>query len=187
VDYEPDSITRTYIGPDFLVREKLFVPLHEAAAALTYEVEGIRPVDISVHFSPVLNLMWPGGLGGQYTRWKPAESGGVPGFVIAGQGNDLAGIIGSREITVHDDTVNTALLTEHGFSFLLHPVRNQATVLIELNPAGEDATVDLGKLASRLPQLEAEQAAHYATLEADSLRLETPRGQQGPRLGHGRA
>jgi glycogen debranching enzyme len=175
VDYRPDSVTRTYIGPDFLVREKLFVPINEAAAVLSYTIEGIRPVDINVHFSPVLNLMWPGGLGGQYTRWKPAEtSSGVPGFVIAGQGNDLAGIIGSREITAHDDTVNTALLTEHGFSFLLHPVGNKATVYIELNPVDEDASAALGKLAARLPQLEADEAAHYVSLEADSLRIHTP-------------
>ncbi len=174
VDYRPDSITRTYVGPDFLVREKLFVPLDEPAAVLIYEVEGLRPVDIEIHFSPVLNLMWPGGLGGQYTRWKAAEATGVPGFVIAGQGNDLSGIIGSREITAHDDTVNTALLTEHGFSFLLHPASNKATVYMALHPANEDATAVLGKLATRLPQLEAEEAAHYAALEANSLRITTP-------------
>jgi hypothetical protein len=98
----------------------------------------------------------------------------VPGFVIAGQGNDLAGIIGSREITAHDDTVNTAVLTEHGFSFLLHPVGSKATVYIALNPAADDAAADLGKLAARLPQLEAEEAAHYAALETNSLRIRTP-------------
>ena len=174
VDYLPDSITRTYIGPDFLVREKLFVPLHEAAAVLSYEVEGIRPVDIEVHFNPVLNLMWPGGLGGQYTRWKPASGDGVPGFVIAGQGNDLAGIIGSREITAHDDTVNSAVLTEHGYSFLLHPASGKAAVYIALGPAADDLTATLGKLSARLSQLRSEEAAHYAALEAGSLQIHTP-------------
>ena len=150
VDYRPDSVTRTYVGPDFLVRERLFVPLDEAAAVLSYEVEGIRPIDIDVHFTPSLNLMWPGGLGGQYTRWKPAaDAKGVPGFVIAGQGNDLAGIIGFREATAHDDTVNSAHLTEHGYSFLLHPVANKAAVYIALTPAAEDASAALGKLAAR--------------------------------------
>jgi len=31
VTYEPDSITRTYLGPGFIVREKLFVPLNGQA------------------------------------------------------------------------------------------------------------------------------------------------------------
>ncbi len=174
VDYRPDSITRTYIGPDFLVREKLFVPLDRAAAVLTYEVEGTRPIDIEVHFFPILNLMWPGGLGGQYTRWKPATQDGVPGFVIAGQGNDLAAIIGSREISTHDDTVNTALLTEHGFSFSLHPVNRKATVYVALDAATADLSAVLAKLSVERPQLEADAAAHYATLDADSLRIRTP-------------
>ncbi len=39
VTYEPEAITRTYIGPDFIVRERLFVPLNEAAIFLTYTVE----------------------------------------------------------------------------------------------------------------------------------------------------
>ena len=174
VDYRPDSVTRTYIGPDFLVREKLFVPLDQAAAVLTYEVEGIRPLDIEVHFFPILNLMWPGGLGGQYTRWKPASGSGVPGFVIAGQGNDLAAIIGSREIITHDDTVNSAVLTEHGYSFLLHPVGRKATVYIALNPYSEDPSAALEKLSARLPELEEQAAAHYASLDANSLRIRTP-------------
>ena len=38
VTYQPDSITRTYLGPDFMVREELFVPLDEPGAILTYRV-----------------------------------------------------------------------------------------------------------------------------------------------------
>ena len=85
VDYRPDSITRTYIGPDYLVREKLFVPLDEAAAVISYQVEGIRQVDLEIGFQPILNLMWPGALGGQYTRWNgdAEKAPPMPGFVIA--------------------------------------------------------------------------------------------------------
>ena len=39
VTYDPEAITRTYIGPDFIVRERLFVPLNEQAILLTYTVE----------------------------------------------------------------------------------------------------------------------------------------------------
>ena len=28
ITYEPDAVIRTYIGPDFVIRERLFVPLN---------------------------------------------------------------------------------------------------------------------------------------------------------------
>src|SRR5271155_2556369 len=66
--YEPQAITRIYIGLDYIVREKLFVPLDQPGAILSYEVEG-KPVDIQIHFTPVLNLMWPAAMGGQFIWW----------------------------------------------------------------------------------------------------------------------
>ncbi len=71
----PEAITRIYVGPDFVVREKLFVPIDAPAAIVTYEVEGVRPIDILVRFNPVLNLMWPGAIGGQETSWQAIQLG----------------------------------------------------------------------------------------------------------------
>src|SRR5580692_9804216 len=72
VTYEPEAITRTYIGPDFIVREKLFVPLNDAAVFLTYTVESRHSVDVVIHFTPVLDLMWPASVGGQNIHWDAA-------------------------------------------------------------------------------------------------------------------
>ena len=69
--YTPHTVTRTYIGPDFVVHEKLFVPLQKPGAIVTYEVDGVRPIDVVVRFRPVLNLMWPGGIGGSWPRPMP--------------------------------------------------------------------------------------------------------------------
>ena len=74
--YRPDEITRIYIGPNFIVREKLFVPLNTPGAVITYSVESQNPVDIVVHFVPVLNLMWPAGIGGQDVNWN-ADAAGI--------------------------------------------------------------------------------------------------------------
>lgn len=35
IEYEPTKIVRIYVGPDFVVRESLFVPLREPGALLT--------------------------------------------------------------------------------------------------------------------------------------------------------
>src|ERR1700760_808387 len=58
VIYSPDSITRMYIGPNYIVYEKLFVPIDQPAAIVSYEVQAPQPIQIVVHFTPVLNLMW---------------------------------------------------------------------------------------------------------------------------------
>src|ERR1019366_9554987 len=68
--YSPEAVTRIYAGPDFIVREKLFVPLDEPGAIIRYEVESARPVDIVIRFIPVLDLMWPASIGGQEVVWS---------------------------------------------------------------------------------------------------------------------
>ncbi len=188
VDYGPDSVTRIYVGPDYLVREKLFVPLNEPAAVISYEVEGLRQLQIEIHFMPVLDLMWPGSLGGQYTRWSEAtaDTNDVPGFVISEPGRGFSAVIGSREVVTHDDTVNSTVHAESGLSFTLRPytvhpraakpnILAKATVYVALNPAGtKNAAAALQTLASNMPRLEHEAAANYLTLEETSLRIHTP-------------
>ena len=117
VDYRPDSVIRTYIGPDYLVREKIFVPLDQPAAVLSYEVEGATQVDIAVHFQPVMDLMWPGSVGGQYTRWSPE----LPGYTITEPEHGNSASIGSSDILSHDDTVNSTVRQQTSFSFVVHP------------------------------------------------------------------
>lgn len=74
ITYSPESVTRTYVGSDFIVREKLFVPLDEPGAIISYDVESNRPLDIVVRFASVLDLMWPASLGGQEINWDAASS-----------------------------------------------------------------------------------------------------------------
>jgi hypothetical protein len=69
--YSPEAVTRIYAGPDFIVREKLFVPLDEPGAIIRYEVESARPVDIVIRFIPVLDLMWPASIGARKPRGAP--------------------------------------------------------------------------------------------------------------------
>lgn len=176
IDYRPDSITRVYIGPDYIVREKLFVPLDRAAAVLSYEVESPRPLTIEVHFQPVLNLMWPAGIGGQNTQWNPD----VPGYVISEPAQRATAVIGSREIVAHDGTANSTLRNGGTLSFSLRPrtiadARSQATVYVALNSAdATDSAATIQELSTRLDEMEAKAAAHYAELESQSLQIETP-------------
>ncbi len=188
VDYRPDSITRVYIGPDYLVREKLFVPLDQAAAVISYEVEGMRHVDIEVSFHPVLDLMWPASLGGQYTRWMAGNepSTEIPAFIISEPGRGYSAAVGSREAITHSDTVNSTIvmqssLTQSGLSLCLRPSHSaqgapsKAILYVALNPAGtKNASESLHFLSAQLSQLETEAETHYRALQRTAVRIRTP-------------
>jgi glycogen debranching enzyme len=182
---KPDSVTRIYTGPDYIVRETLFVPLDRPAAILSYEVYSQHPVDIVIHFTPSLNLMWPGALGGQSVAWDPA----LPGYRLTEPLPPLFAAISSPETVAHDATVNSTLGSDGKLSFLIRPrspegaspdTASQATVFVTmlsatgLSATGSQAAEEIASLSAQKAAMEAESAAHYRKLEEDALRIETP-------------
>jgi glycogen debranching enzyme len=168
IEYAPDAVTRIYIGPDFVVRERLFVPLDLPGAILTYKVEGRGHVDISVHFTPALDLMWPASAGGQSTAWNEAASG----YVISGVPGGTAATISSPEIISHDSTENSTIHYSEGLAFAIRP-NASAHVFIALNGA-RGPGLGTKQLAADEPELEQQASAHCARLVHDALRIETP-------------
>jgi len=174
VTYEPDAVTRTYVGPDFVVREKLFVPLGEPGAILTYQVEGGHGVEIEVHATPVLNLMWPAALGGQSVEWNQSLSA----FVLSEPAAGNSALVGSPQIVAHDEIGNSTANGDKAsaLGFTLRPDSTGAAVVVcALNPA---KTTDPGLLFNRLIRdrqaLEAVSAAHVHVFQDATLRIETP-------------
>jgi glycogen debranching enzyme len=168
IEYAPDAVMRIYIGPDFVVRERLFVPLDLSGAIITYTVEGRGHVDISVHFTPVLNLMWPASAGGQSTAWNDA----VSGYVISDGTNSYTATITLPEIISHDSTENSAIHYGDALAFAIRP-NASAHVFVALNHAHNPGTL-VKQLAADETALEQQAAAHYAALVRDTLQIETP-------------
>jgi len=176
VEYRPTGIVRVYTGPDFVVREHLFVPLHEPGAILTYEVEGRPDVQIEARFQPSLDLMWPGALGGQSIGWDEARSAYVEREPLHG----FNAILRSPEAVAHDAAMNRATGREDGLSLLLEPrgpaggVR-RASLYVAGDPSGAgDAAKLAAALAAREGQLRAQAAAHADDLLARAVQITTP-------------
>src|SRR6201998_44007 len=174
ITYAPDSITRIYLGPDFVVREEIFVPLEETVAIFTYQVQSSRTIDIEVHATPVLDLMWPAAIGGQSVAWDNALSA----YVLSEPALGYTAWAGAPDWVAHDDTGNRTVggTGESGIGFTLRPDNaGYARVFVALNPPH---TSDTGALMRGLirdrAKLEAEATTHYAELEAHALRIETP-------------
>jgi len=171
--YSPEAVTRIYGGPDFIVRERIFVPLDETGAIIRYEVESQRAVDIDVHFIPVLNLMWPGGIGGQAAFWRASDSA----YVLSEETHRFSGSIGSPQIIAHDETPNQnrQLTRDGGLAFTIraggdHPA---ARVFITGGPQ-QTATAIAKQLQQREASLEKLAADHYTALLNNVLQIETP-------------
>ncbi|HWZ13194.1 MAG TPA: glycosyl hydrolase family 65 protein [Acidobacteriaceae bacterium] len=174
--YTPESVTRIYAGPDFIVRERLFVPLDEAGAIITYEVDGARPLEIRVHFVPVLNLMWPAAIGGQDTTWDQAASG----YILGEPTKRYRAAIISSEIVAHDETSNVAndVRSQRGLSFTLraggHSPRSVRVAIAASLEKNGDPVLPARKLLSSADTFEQEVAAHSLDRRAHVLQIETP-------------
>jgi len=175
--YRPDEITRIYIGPNFIVRERLFVPLKAPGAMIAYSVESQNPVDIVVHFVPVLNLMWPAGIGGQDVNWNAAASG----YLLTEQTHRFSAVIGSTAIVAHDEIFNrpSSSATPAGLAFTIRPTGSgrirTASVVVA---SGDGNTASLSPLVKTLTetsdQLGKKAAQHYADLRSNGVKIETP-------------
>ena len=176
VTYDPEAIARTYIGPDFIVRERLFVPLNEQAVFLTYTVECRHSIDIGIHFTPVLDLMWPASLGGQSTQWDPAASA----YILSEALHKYSAFIGSSQVISHDEVLNSAQPGTLG-KRLAFAVRaggtsdRSVTVVVARNdPGSSTAPARMRELLDSQAKFETEARSHYAELLGSTLRIETP-------------
>ena len=102
IEDTPIAATRVYAGPDFTVRERIFVPVTRAAATISYTVDSHRPILITVHFTPSLNLMWPGAVGGQEIHWDATRSA----YTLDEPSRRFRGAIVSRQIVAHEQIQN---------------------------------------------------------------------------------
>ncbi len=172
VIYSPEAVTRIYAGPDFVVRERIFVPLDDPGAIVSYEVASARPVDVVVRFTPVLDLMWPGGIGGEDATWNSAASA----YVLSEQKHRFSGSIGSPDIIAHDDTPNQsrALGREIGLAFTIRAGGDHAKARVVIAGGPErSATAIAQKMLQDDDSLEKIAADHYSALLNTSLQIET--------------
>jgi glycogen debranching enzyme len=160
---------RTYIGADFKVSESLFVPIDQPGVILTYKCVG-RPVDIRTTFLPVLNLMWPAGVGGQDLTWNQS----LNGYVISERSTGFRATIASPQMTAHSQVVNSTLRQDLAQSIVLHPVEGQAEVFAALEAVSAPEGSALQTLERGEAQFHAAWKEHLAAAVANGLQIQTP-------------
>ena len=170
IEYRPDSVTRIYAGEGFVVREQLFVPLDRPGVILSCQVEGSRAVDLRVTFLPVLNLMWPGAIGGQDLHWSEALSG----YAISQATTGVRAVIASPQAIEHTPVVNATLRQDLTETMVLHPSHGVAEVYAALEEQSAPEGSTLRELEQQESALRAAWQAHIESVLASGIRIHTP-------------
>jgi glycogen debranching enzyme len=170
IEYHPDQIVRIYNGPDYEIREYLFVPFDRPGVVLSWDIRSPRPLDLRVTFLPVLNLMWPAALGGQDLNWNSA----LDGYVISEFTTGFRAVIASPQAMDHTPVVNATLRQDLTQSMVLRPANGHAEFFaaLESKPAPEGSV--LKSLEHDESQLRADSHAHIAQLLTTGLQIHTP-------------
>jgi glycogen debranching enzyme len=169
-EYHPEEIVRTYVGPGFEVREHLFVPRDRPGVALTYDVTGRRTIKIKVTLLPVLDLMWPGAIGGQDLNWVPS----LQGYVISERTTGMRAILASPQEIDHTGVVNATHRQDLTQSMVLRPSRGRAQVFAVLEKSAQPHGEELRSVEDNFDALRTEAHAHSQTVLESGIQINTP-------------
>ena len=126
----PESIDRTYRGQGFTLTEHWFVPLDRPGVVLTYRLRARRGLTLQMSLRPVLNLMWPGSIGGPASAtWN----GGLHAFVIGEPSGRYRAYVGSPQALSGQESNSAGPLT---FKLRLTPARPSAEIAMSLTLPG---------------------------------------------------
>ena len=77
ISVTPEVTTLTYTYESFTVKENILIPRDEPGAILLLDVHTTTPLAIIPGFIPVMQPMWPAGIGGQFSYWEDEMHGYV--------------------------------------------------------------------------------------------------------------
>ena len=173
----PESATRIYSGGSFTVRETMFVPLNEGGFEILYQVQSLSALHIRVSLRPDLDLMWPGGIGGQSYDWDPDRHA----FALVESSGKYSALVGSPVAIVHSapDSYAEPWQADRRLSFDLSVPANSGERVFPLIASLTaqpyyDGAKTYDTLLAKTPELYREAVEHYQKVLSDGVEVETP-------------
>jgi len=91
ISVSPEATILTYTYQSFTVDAIFITPVEEPGGIILLRVDSAHPLTIVCGFLPVLQPMWPAGLGGQFAYWNDKQKA----YIISESTGQNHGIIGS--------------------------------------------------------------------------------------------
>jgi glycogen debranching enzyme len=172
----PEATTLTFTYQSFTVNATFITPIDEPGGIILLKVDSAHPLTIICGFLPVLQPMWPAGLGGQFAYWDGKQKA----YIISESTGKNHGFIGSPAARGLSYTP-AHMLSDVPNEFMIEIVDPQLYKdrFIPIYMAGgKGQRKKVEKTYERL-QKDPENhyrknIAHYKNLRANTLRIQTP-------------
>jgi len=175
IEVYPHQTILHYVHSSFKIEEIFFSPLKESGVVILLSVKAVKPLSLIVSFTPDLKLMWPAGLGGQYSYWDDEKNY----FVLSEGTRKNVALVGSPA-GKRFSTGPAHALPEEDMKFKIHldPEKTEDyffPIYISASHKGRkqaDKTYSL--LSTDFRKLYLEKFYHYKKLEKEFLSVQTP-------------
>ncbi len=176
IDVRPAATTITYVFQSFTVRAHYVTAVYDPGALILLDVDSTEPLTIVAGFIPVLNPMWPAGIGGQYAYWDSDRRA----FLISESSRFNHGYLGSPSAQGLSYTP-AHMLSDQPSQFSIRiedpsSTRNRFIPVVMAGGTGDRETVQTvyEKLLRDPEAIYRESIDHFDSLRARTMRIRTP-------------
>lgn len=179
IEVTPAATTLTFVFQSFTVKAVFVTPLDQPGAVILLAVDSLEPLTVVCRFQPVLQPMWPAGLGGQYAAWNDE----MKAYLLSEPTRKNHAFIGSPAARGASSTPAHMLAdAPHEFHIIVSDPKEAEGHFIPVVLAGGRGDRDVVKkvyadLAANPQRFYLEAEAHYRELRNSTLRIRTPESE----------
>ncbi len=176
IEVTPAATTLTYVYQSLIVRATYVTAIDDPGAVILLDIDSTEPLTIVAGFLPVLQPMWPAGIGGQYAYWDDK----LKAYLISEPTRKNHGFVGSPAAQGISYTPAHMLSdTPNEFTIAINDPAAVEGKLIPVVLAGgkgkrEDVRKVYEKLAADPKAVYFSALEHYRNLRQNTLRVQTP-------------
>ena len=172
----PEATKLTFTYQSFTIDATFITPVDEPGGIILLQVDSTHPLTIVCGFLPVLQPMWPAGLGGQFAYWDAKQKA----YIISESTGQNHGFIGSPAASGLSYTP-AHMLSDVPNEFKIHIAdpRIYSDKFIPIYMAGgkgsrEDVKTVYLSLQSDPEKYYRQNHGHYKNLQKNTLKVKTP-------------
>jgi glycogen debranching enzyme len=176
IEVTPAATTLTFVYQSFTVKATYVTVIDDPGAVILLDIDSTEPLTIVAGFLPVLQPMWPAGIGGQYAYWDDK----LKAYLISEPTRKNHGFVGSPAAQGISYTPAHMLSdTPNEFTIAISDPKAVEGMLIPVVLAGgkgkrEDVRAIYERIATDPTSVYLNALQHYRDLRQQTLEVRTP-------------
>jgi len=176
IEVTPERTTITFTYQSFTIKAHYITPVNDAGSIILLDIATTEPLSIVCSFLPILQPMWPAGIGGQYAYWN----NDLKAYIISEPRRENHGLLGSPAAEGLSYTP-AHMLSDVPSEFKIK-IENPEKIIGKYIPiimAGgkgkRESIIELYKTLSQNPEdVYQKTVDHYRKLRDSTLKIKTP-------------